>query len=68
MLSAASTSRPRVRRSIFAGCYCLAGEAITSHKADIYRGITPFLIALFALLGLLMLVLDLALHLPHTMR
>jgi C4-dicarboxylate transporter, DctM subunit len=36
--------------------------------AGIYRGILPFLAAMVLLLGILMLVPDLALYLPRAMR
>jgi C4-dicarboxylate transporter DctM subunit len=48
--------------------FVISGMVKDVPMADIYRGILPFLLAMIVLLGILMLVPDLALYLPRTMR
>jgi tripartite ATP-independent transporter DctM subunit len=48
--------------------FVISGMVKDVPMADIYRGILPFLAAMVVLLGILMLVPDLALFLPRTMK
>ncbi len=48
--------------------FVISGMVKDVPMADIYRGILPFLAAMVVLLGILMLVPDLALFLPQTMK
>ena len=48
--------------------FVISGMVKDVPMADIYRGILPFLAAMVVLLGILMVVPDLALYLPRTMR
>jgi C4-dicarboxylate transporter, DctM subunit len=48
--------------------FVISGMVKDVPMADIYRGILPFLAAMLIMLGILMLVPDLALFLPRTMR
>ena len=48
--------------------FVISGMVKDVPMQDIYRGILPFLAAMVVLLGLLMLVPDLALYLPRTMK
>ncbi len=48
--------------------FVISGMVKDVPMQDIYRGILPFLAAMVVLLGILMLVPDLALYLPRTMK
>ena len=48
--------------------FVISGMVKDVPMADIYRGIMPFLLAMIVLLGILMLVPEIALYLPRTMR
>jgi C4-dicarboxylate transporter, DctM subunit len=48
--------------------FVISGMVKDVPMQDIYRGIMPFLVAMVVLLGLLMLVPDMALYLPRTMN
>jgi TRAP-type C4-dicarboxylate transport system permease large subunit len=48
--------------------FVISGMVKDVPMADIYRGILPFLAAMVLLLGILMVLPDLALWLPRTMK
>lgn len=48
--------------------FVISGMVKDVPMQDIYRGILPFLAAMFVLLGILMLIPDIALYLPRTMK
>lgn len=48
--------------------FVISGMVRDVPMEQIYRGILPFLAAMVLLLGILMLIPDLALYLPRTMR
>jgi len=48
--------------------FVISGMVKDVPMADIYRGIMPFLLAMIVLLGILMLVPEIALYLPRTMK
>ena len=48
--------------------FVISGMVKDVPMQDIYRGIMPFLVAMVLLLGILMVVPDIALYLPRTMK